>query len=325
MSVNLLKYEVSLMSSNKMVKKIFVFLVTFYLLLLLTGNHSMAIYDPLAVANNRVGIHIFDPGEITGAAEMINASGGEWGYVTVPIRIDDRRWDKWQKFMDSAKEKKVIPILRLATVFEGDSWIKPVEDDILDFANFLSSLTWPTLNRYIIVFNKPNHAKEWGVEVSPEEYTEILRLTIDLFKSRSDKFFILPAGLDAAAPDSATTLSIKKFITRMAKKDSRIFFTLDGWTSHAYPNPAFSGLPTDKGPATIIGYRYEINYIKRWLGERKLPIFITETGWQHENISVDVAAKYLSSAFGEIWTGKEIVAITPFVFSAYDGRDGYNL
>ena len=51
-----------------------------------------------SVPNNRVGVHILDPNEINDAAKLINSSGGDWGYVTIPIRSNDRDRDKWLKF-----------------------------------------------------------------------------------------------------------------------------------------------------------------------------------------------------------------------------------
>lgn len=294
-------------------------LVGLFLLSLLMPKRAFGIYNPLSVPNNRIGIHILDPGELFQAVKLVNGNGGKWGYVTVPIQAADRDRKKWQAFMGQARLGEVIPILRLATYARGDTWVKPTEDDILDFANFLNELSWPTKNRYVIVFNEPNHAQEWGGEVDPAGYARILRFAIQVFKNKSEDFFLIPAGLDAAAPNSTTTLSSRMFIQKVGYADPGVFSLIDGWAAHSYPNPDFSGLPTDRGRASIVGYRYELNEVKRWAGERRLPVFITETGWQHREISPRVVSEFLKKALEQVWVDDNVVAVTPFVLSAFDG------
>ena len=160
-----------------------------------SGTSVLAITDPLAVPNNKIGIHILFPDEIESAAKIVNNEGkGEWGYVTVPIQASDRDRLKWQKFLDQCKDKRIIPIVRVATVPEGSNWVQPNNFDLVDFANFLGELNWPTNNRYIIIFNEVNRSDEFGGFVSPENYSDVLNNAIDIFKAKSSDFFILPAG-----------------------------------------------------------------------------------------------------------------------------------
>src|ERR1035437_7904980 len=96
-------------------------------------NSAYAIYDPRSVTNNLFGIHILFPEELSKAAELVNSSGGDWGYVTIPIKASDKNIDKWQKFMDDCKKNHIIPILRLATdgdFFSQGSWSIPNNADI---------------------------------------------------------------------------------------------------------------------------------------------------------------------------------------------------
>src|SRR3989344_4058519 len=140
--------------------KYYQFPMRYFLILAITAvflfypNAAFAVYDPISVPNNKFGIHILYPSEISKASELVNSSNGDWGYITVPIQAGDKDLLKWQKFMDDSKSLHLIPIIRLAT--EGDYfntkvWRKPNLSDVLDFSNFLSSLNWPTKNRYIIV------------------------------------------------------------------------------------------------------------------------------------------------------------------------------
>ena len=55
---------------------------------------AFAVYDPISVPNNHFGIHILETSELDQAAKFVNSSGGDWGYVTMPIRANDRDLSK---------------------------------------------------------------------------------------------------------------------------------------------------------------------------------------------------------------------------------------
>jgi hypothetical protein len=277
-----------------------------------------AISDPTSIPNNRVGVHILDPNEIDRVADLVNSQGGDWGYVTVPLRADDRDRVKWQSFFAKAQEKHLIPIVRLATVMTPSGWAKPTLYDAVDFANFLNDLKWPTKNRYIVVYNEPNHATEWGGQVDPADYARILRYTSQIFKERSEDFFILPAGLDAAAPNDQSHMSLDRFIWSMQASDPEALAAIDGWSSHSYPNPAFSGKPTDTHQQSIAGFVRELPLVEP-LARKTLPVFITETGWSNRAISDETLGIYYETAFRTVWQDSRVVAVTPFILLAGDG------
>lgn len=280
---------------------------------------TFAITDPLSVPNNKIGIHILFTDEVDPASNIINNSGkGDWGYVTIPIQAGDRDRLKWQRFFDQCKNDKVIPIIRVATVPDGSNWTQPNNFDLVDFANFLGDLSWPTQNRYVIIFNEVNRSDEYGGYVSPEDYSDILSNAIDIFKNKSDDFFILPAGLDNAATNSKSSLNWRTYLERMYLRHPDIFNKIDGWTSHAYPNPGFSARPDYSGSNKIDSYRSDLNYI-RLFTTKKLPVFITETGWSDVNLSEHQVALYYQDAFTHQWADPNIVAITPFLLNAQDG------
>ena len=237
----------------------------------------MAIYDPLSVPNNKMGIHILFPSELHTAAQMINgADKGSWGYVTIPIQSTDRNRKKWQDFLNQCLLERVIPLIRVATVPVGSNWEEPSNLDLIDFANFLNDLNWPVQNRYVIIFNEVNRPDEYGGVVSPENYADILSNAVDIFKDRSSDFFILPAGLDNAAITRSGAIQWSTYLRRMHNKQPDIFNKIDGWTSHAYPNPDFSVRPDLSGSNKIDSFRYDLNFLKRFTNKR-LPVFITET------------------------------------------------
>lgn len=285
-------------------------------------NTSFAIYDPLSTQNNKYGIHILFPEEISEAANLINSTGGDWGYVTIPIRSTERNMEKWQKFMDDCKKYHVIPLLRIAT--EGDyfikaSWEKPSNYYVIDFANFLSSLDWPTKNRYVIIFNETNRGDEWGGTPNASEYADILNNAVDIFKERSDKFFIIMGGLDNASVN-IDGISVNQFsyMNQMNVAVPGIFAKIDGLAVHSYPNPAFASPPSYLGTNSIYSFSYENDFIQELTG-KTLPIFITETGWSTESVPIETQIQYYKQAFENVWSDKSIVAVTPFILHADQG------
>src|SRR5689334_2829182 len=128
--------------------------------LCLVPSSVQAIYDPLSVPNNKVGIHILSssPQDSSPAASLVNSSGGDWGYVTVLIEDQDLNQDKWQNFYNDLRRRHLIPLLRLATHSQGNNWVRPSKEQAQTWANFLDQLNWPTKNKYVIVYNEPDHA-----------------------------------------------------------------------------------------------------------------------------------------------------------------------
>jgi hypothetical protein len=296
-------------------------LISFFLSFFSFARNAYAIEDPLAVPNNKFGISILFDTELGEAAQLINA-GGDWGYVTIPVQSGDRDFAKWQRFMDECKRLHLIPLIRLAT--EGDYfntkvWRKPTAADVVGVANFLNTLKWPTKNRYVIVFNEVNRFDEWGGVVNPGEYANILSYAVTTFKSKNRDFFLISAGLDNAAPNQGSQyMNQYDFMRQMDIAVPGIFNQIDGLASHSYSNPAFAQPPTSDNQMGVASFSFERN-LAQSLGTKKLPVFITETGWSSSVVSDDVQANYYQQAFATIWNDPGIVAITPFLLHATTG------
>ncbi len=301
--------------------KIFIASFLFIGLLFTLQIKASAVYDPTSVPNNKIGIHLLFPGEISEVKDLVNSNNGDWGYVLVPIQAGDKDLVKWQSFMDQAKKLHLIPIIRLATegdYFNKSTWRKPKEDDVIDFANFLNSLNWPTKNRYVIVFNEVNRADEWNGQANPEEYAKILSYSVTVFKSKSPDFFIIDSGMDNAAATGNGTFSQYDFFRAMDEAVPGIFSQIDGHSSHSYPNPAFTQSPEIDSPMSIHSFKYEADSLKELSG-KDLPIFITETGWDQEKVKPETVAEYFKTALNTIWNNDQIIAITPFLLRAGPG------
>jgi len=290
--------------------------------------------------NNKFGIHLAQPHleALEQAAKLVNSNGGDWGYVTVIIQEDDRKQEKWQEIFDRMRKLHLTPIIRLATRPEGEVWCRPrlrqdyggqaKKDYVDEWVDFLDSLNWVVKNRYIILFNEPNHGSEWGGEVDAESYAKVAFEFAKKLKERNKDFFIMLAGLDASAPQSPPTYqdeetflrAISNFQFPISKQASNnqlpisktIFDYIDGLSSHSYPNPGFSGSPWDSGRGTVKTYEWELNLIKSLGVDKELPVFITETGWKRG--SEETAALNYQSAFQAVWSNDpRIMAVTPFV------------
>ncbi len=293
-------------------KKILLGFIGLVVCSLLSGGNSVhAIYPPLSVPNNRVGVHILDPNEIFSAAKLVNSSGGDWGYVTLPIRSDDRDIAKWTEFFQNCRKLHIIPIIRLTTYVDRTNWESPTVYDLVDFANFLDQMPWPTNNRYIIVFNEPNHANEWGGQINPAEYAKLLVNAKSIFSARSPDFFILSAGLDMSVPTSKTSLEAFQFYRRMTQAVPRWIDSVDGLSVHSYPNPGFSAPVNSRSRFGLKSYDYERTYLLSLNLTRvqSLPFFVTETGRKNQY-------PFYTPAFTSVWTEPNIVAITPFLLFA---------
>lgn len=302
-----------------MKKLIFLFLLALFTTV---PQPAHAVENPLSVPNNKFGVHILFPDELDKAAELVNSNGGQWGYVTIPIQAGDRDLEKWQGFMNKAKELRIIPIIRLAIendYFNTTVWRKPTFADVLDFANFLNSLTWPTKNRYIVVFNEPNRGDEWGGFASPSEYAQILSYSATVFKERNKDFFIVSAGLDnAAANNSYHSINQYLFLQMMNEAVPGIFKQIDGLASHSYPNPAFSQPPSWQNRLGVASFSFEQALVKNISG-KTLPVFITETGWVQDRVPDYIISLYYKDVFSSLWNDENIVAVTPFLLQAYAG------
>lgn len=302
----------------------FVLFLEFVFLLWLTPATAGAIHSPLDVSNNRYGIHVADTGRLEDVAKLVNSSGGDWGYVTVVIQDTDRNRLKWQSEFDRMRRLHLIPLVRLATHVENRYWTIPQESDINEWVKFLDSLNWPIQNRYVILFNEPNHAKEWGGTINPSEYARIFSVFATNLKQASEDFFILPAGLDFSASSNGDSLDATDFLNEVVLTSPEFCTLIDGWTSHSYPNPGFVSSPTRQGRGSLAGFRWELDFLHNLGCENDLPVFITETGWVHNQagdkigLRPDVIGRYVQIAADSIWQDSQIAAITPFIFQYLD-------
>lgn len=269
--------------------------------------------------NNKFGMSLAQPNtdQFYEVKKLINSNGGDWGYVTLVIQENDRDINKWQGIFNQLSSLHLTPIIRLATSPVGENWRRPEAKDAQKWVDFLDSLNWVTKNRYIILFNEPNHGSEWGGEVDAKNYAEVSGEFAKKLKEKNKDFFIMLAGLDASAPSWMPCLEDEEKFLREVFQGLRTDL-IDGLASHSYPNPAFSGSPYAMGRGTVRTYEWELALLKELGVKKELPVFITETGWKRGN--EQVVAGNFQTAFDQIWgPDNRVVAVTPFVFD-YQGE-----
>jgi len=275
--------------------------------------------DPLWEENNKFGLYIYaeDKDFFELAQKLVNSNGGSWGYVLIPYNIKDRDYERWERVFNQLQAKKLIPIVQLWDV-DLDNY----KEQTREGARFLSRFVWPIKYRYVVVYNEPNDSKFWYGKVDPEKYAEVLKFTIETFKGENSAYYLMNAGFNTTAPSNGVHMDAFEYMKQMNVFQPGIFGMLDGWSSHSYPQPNFSGNPKNVGRWSIKAYDTELLFLKEVLGVKKdLPVFITETGWAHAEgesydasfVSVDTVSEYYRRAFKDVWQNDDRVrAVTPF-------------
>ncbi len=281
----------------------------------------------IPLPNNRFGIHLNEPeSDIEHAKLMVN-SNGDWGWVVMVIRSNDRDKEKWQRIFNKLREDHLTPIVRIAgKPNPAGYWDRPTENDSKEWADFLDSLTWPTKTRFVTLYNEPNHAGEWGGEVDPVDYANRFVDQAKRLKEKSSDFFILNGAIDASPPNEMPQFaSFEYFVSQAVSGNSEFLQYIDGWASHSYPNPDFAAPVTNTGKASVKSYVYEKNYIES-LGKKLDYVFVTETGWKHSDgvavdggrISAQEAADRYKYAYESVWTEDYLVMVAPFIIDYPD-------
>lgn len=279
---------------------------------------SLFVAPQIRASQPSLGIHLLDPTELGQAIDLAKGDAQHPGAVTVVLRADDRDRDKWQTFLSLARQKEVMPIIRLATEMTQEGWRRPTKKDVVEHAAFLSNLDWSGDPITVIVFNEPNHAAEWGGSVDPNSYAWMLDFAISWFHTEPNQYRVLPAGLDAAVPDSPTSMESLAFLGSVLTANPELADAIDGWVSHAYPNPGFVASPWERGKRSISGFRHELAFLTTYT-DRTFDVYITETGWKQTGKNANSIARYYTYAVKEVWNDARIKAITPFVFAASNG------
>jgi hypothetical protein len=267
-----------------------------------------------------LGIHILAPGELERANQLLAHGDDKDKFVTVPLTLADLAKPKdWQRFFDEAQSLKMRPIIRLTTRFENGSWTIPTRADVVRMTSFLSALEWHRPELTVVLFNEPNHANEWGGRLDPEGFADITMFATQWIKTEPKSYTVLPAAMDLAADGSGGTMEAFAYWTRVLTAEPTLLDRFDGWTSHSYPNPAFSASPDRTGKNSLRGYETELTFAKKYT-QKDFPVYITETGWNQNLLTNQRLKDYFIKAYTKIWgSDSRIAAVTPFLLQGAPG------
>jgi len=298
-------------------KLLVVFLILFSLLFLWPVKAEAT---DLSYPNNKFGIHLAIPSyeDLEKAAALVNAHG-DWGYITLVMQEDDLNKEKWQRVFDQARRLHLIPIIRLATSLENGHWRAPKANEAQKWADFLNSLNWVVKNRFVVLFNEPNRADEWGGKVNPQDFAEVVLSFNQALKSVNPDFLVMMAGFDSAAPSALPRYEDEVIFLRKALASQKnLFDYLEGWTSHSYPKSSLV-----YGRNSVFNYQWELNLLRNLGINKNLPVFITETGWCHQEgktndfnfYPAEKVARLIKNYLSELLKDPKVIAVTPFILN----------
>ncbi len=266
--------------------------------------------DFVPVANagvNPFGVNTFleqevEPEKRELALQMIADAGFRWIRQELPwedIEIhgkgdfEDRRhepyrsaWEKYDHIVDLAERYDLEIIARLSNPpawsrAAGDttgSFAPP--DDLDDYGDFVEAVVRRYRDRIRVyqIWNEPNIYPEWGERsVSPEEYTELLKLGYTRVKQVCPECVVLSGALAQTIPLGPRDLNDFIFLQRMYDAGAGDYFDVLAMQGYGL----WSG-PTDRRMRPRVLNFSRPLYLREIMvknGDEGKPIWITEMNW----------------------------------------------
>ena len=266
--------------------------------------------DMAPVANagmNPFGVNTFleqevEPEKRERAVQMIAEAGFHWIRQEFPwedIEIhgkgdfEDRRhepyrsaWEKYDQIVDLADEYGQQIIARLsnppawsrAMGDEAGAFAPP--DDLEDYGDFVEAVVRRYRDRIHTyqIWNEPNIYPEWGERpVSPEEYTELLKVGYTRVKAACPECVVLSGALAQTIPLGPRDLTDLIFLQRMYDAGAGDYFDVLAMQGYGL----WSG-PTDRRMRPRVLNFSRPLYLREIMvenGDENKPIWITEMNW----------------------------------------------
>ncbi|MGD8518006.1 MAG: cellulase family glycosylhydrolase [Anaerolineae bacterium] len=263
-------------------------------------------YVPVAHAGvNPFGVNTFleqevEPEKRERAIEMIADAGFHWIRQEFPwedIEISakgdywDHKWDKdaWEKYdhiVDLAEAYDVQIIARLSNPptwsrAQGDAAgsLGP-PDNLDDYGDFVETMVRRYQGRihHYQIWNEPNIYPEWGERpVSPEEYTELLKVGYARVKEVCPECVVLSGALAQTIPLGPRDLNDFLFLQRMYDAGAGEYFDVLAMQGYGL----WSG-PTDRRMRPRVLNFSRPLYLREIMvknGDAHKPIWLTEMNW----------------------------------------------
>jgi hypothetical protein len=250
----------------------------------------------VVTANPKIGAHTrltdeVEAWKIKRTFEMVREMGAPWAveyfpwaYVeSLPGRFG---WNHTDLVIDHAERQGIQIIARLGYVPE---WARPKETTPLnlgeerfaDFGAYAAAFAERYAGRvhYIILWNEPNLALEWGYEpVDPAKYVQMLKVVYPMIKAANPDVHVLAGALapTLAPPGSMDGMNDLDYLQAMYDLGAAPYF--DMLAIHAY---GWYSDPDEPADPNVVNFRRAelLRAIMVANGDADKAAMITEGGW----------------------------------------------
>lgn len=300
---------------------------------------------------NFFGIHsmIYPADNIAQHLDWAKHLVGEGGYIKErfePITKNTKGPSShWVKVLKEIYKRNLIPVIRVAGIYDAGIWQKPEATGKNDFSELAAAIKSVfeqiPLKKgtpvYVEVFNETNLRMEWGNEMpDPREYGHLLVQVADALHSIGDPRIRVMNGALSPGGDYDNV----RYVDAMVKSVPESLWAFDVWASHPYPfnhPPEYNihdGTAVDKRQ-TIDSYLLELKQLEKH-GRKDVKVILTETGYELGNekykdspmksenfpaITEENRADYAMRAFRDYWAKwPEVLAACPYELSAVQNK-----
>lgn len=291
-------------------------------------------------SHNPYGVHLFlqDAGSrenfethLAWARALISCGGWAKAFFYGITADTPGAREDWCLFIQLARERGFVPIVRLGGVLGPSGWIKPdagARGDYAEvaaaFARVIGSLPRSRGEElWVEVWNEPNLKLEWSGTPNPDEYAAFYIAVADALRALGDGGIRVVNGALSPGGDYNSI----EFAERLGRHPGFVE-RLDGWATHTYPAvPPEVNIHSGTADGTlgfIDSYVPELEALAKSRPEAAdLPVLITECGFTigqgggaWPKIDEIVQADYMMRAFRDWWSRwPEVIAVTPYAFS----------
>ncbi len=246
--------------------------------------------------NAKAGVHTrleneVEAWKIKKTLEMVREMGTPWIVEYFPWAYSEPHkgqynFDHADLVVDHANRQGLTVIARLGMV---PDWARP--DDTIpnylpaesydDFAAYAAEFVrhFQGRIRYVIIWNEPNLALEWGYRrPDAAAYTELLRVTSRAIRAANPDVVILAGALSPTLGDPSGELGQRDLDYLQAMYDAGAAPYFDALAVHAY---GLTFPPDDPPDPDVINFR-RVELLRQIMianGDGDKPIHITEAGW----------------------------------------------
>jgi hypothetical protein len=277
-----------------------VFVLLICVLVLSTSAPTAAVplgpQQAVATGNSKMGVHTrltdeVEPRKIKRSLEMVRQMGAPWIVEYFPWSYQEPLpgiydWTHADLVVDHANRQGLKVVARLGLV---PDWARPKDsatsylapDRYPDFGRFVHAFVQHFEGRvdYVIIWNEPNLALEWGFQpISPEDYTQLLKIAHQQAKNANPEVTVLAGALapTLAPPGSEWGMDDIVYLRRMYAAGAGDYFDILAVHAYGWVYPA-----QDPPDPQIVNFRRTelLRQVMVENGDADKTIFITEGGW----------------------------------------------